>query len=85
MKSWTEETGGPNGYRTYDVQTWNVNHTIPAQDLMLYHMGIDYNMYDREGKKIMTYRNAEHTYGDKYGGVVGIITGLFGGKPSIRS
>ncbi len=82
MKSWTEETGGPDGYRTYDVQNWNVSHTVPAQDLMLYHMGIDYNMYDREGKKIMTYRNAEHTYGDKYGGVIGVITGLFGGKPS---
>lgn len=63
MKSWTEEEDGPNGNRTYDEKTWNVTHTIPAQELMLYHMGIDYNMYDREGKKIMTYRNAEHTYG----------------------
>ena len=23
MKSWTEETGGPNGNRTYDENTWN--------------------------------------------------------------
>ena len=80
MKSWTEEQGGPNGYRTYDVRTWTERHTIPEQQLMLYHMGIEYNMFDREGKKIMTYRNAEHTYGEQYGGVVGVLSGLFGGK-----
>lgn len=80
MKSWTEETGGPDGYRTYNENTWTERHTIPAKDLMLYHLGVDYNMYDREGKKIMTYRNAEHTYGDKYGGIGGAITNLFGGK-----
>ena len=80
MRSWTEETGGPNGNRTYDERKWTERHTIPAEELMLYHMGIEYNMYDRDGKKIMTYRNAEHTYGDEYGGVVGLFTGIFGGK-----
>ena len=80
MKSYTTEEDGPNGNRTYDVRTWNQSFTIPAADLMLYHFGLLYNMYDREGKKIMTYRNAEHTYGEKYGGVVGAISGLFGGK-----
>lgn len=69
MKSWTEEADGPNGNRIYDEKTWNVTHTIPARELILYHMGIDYNMYDREGKKIMTYRNAEHTYGNNTGKV----------------
>lgn len=80
MKSWTEETGGPNGNITYGERTWNVTHTIPAKELMLYHLGIEYNMFDRAGKKIMTYRNAEHTYGEKYGGVIGFFSGLFGGK-----
>lgn len=80
MRSWTEETDGPRGDITYDERTWNETHTIPAKELMLYHMGIEYNMYDRNGKKIMTYRNAEHTYGDEYGGVAGFLTGLFGGK-----
>ena len=80
LKSWTEEEGGPNGDRTYDVRTWSETHTIPEQALMLYHMGIEYNMYDREGKKILTYRNAEHTYGEEYGGIIGIFTGIFGGK-----
>ena len=80
MKSWTEEENGPNGNRTYDERTWRETHTIPEQELMLYHMGIEYNMYDREGKKIMTYRNAEHTYGEQYGGVIGLFSGIFGGK-----
>ena len=82
MRSWTEETGGPNGNRTYDEKKWNVTHTIPAAELMLYHMGLEYNMYNREGKKIMTYRNAEHTYGEKYGGLNSAIGGLFGGRQS---
>ena len=81
MKSWTQEEDGPNGNRKYDEKTWNVSHTIPAKELMLYHFGLKYNMYDdKEGKKIMTYRNSEHTYGEQYGGVVGFINGLFGGK-----
>lgn len=74
MKSWTEEVDGPSGNITYDVKNWNVTHTIPARDLMLYHMGLKYDMYDREGKKIMTYRNAEHTYGNQVGGVGAVIT-----------
>ena len=82
MRSWTEETGGPNGNVTYDERHWTERHTIPAKELMLYHMGIEYNMFDRTGKKIMTYRNAEHTYGEKYGGISGAITGLFGGRPT---
>ena len=82
MKSWTEEEDGPNGNVKYNEQTWHETHTIPAQELMLYHMGIEYNMYDRDGKKIMTYRNAEHTYGEEYGGIIGIFSGIFGGKPT---
>lgn len=80
MKSWTEEVDGPNGNRTYNEQKWTETHTIPAKELILYHMGIKYNVYDRHGKKIMTYRNGEHTYGENYGGIVGLFSGIFGGK-----
>lgn len=76
MRSWTEEEDGPNGNRTYDEKTWNVTHTIPAKELMLYHMGIDYNMYDRTGKKIMSYRNFEHTYGKDSGAVGGAVNSI---------
>ena len=82
MKSWTEETGGPNGNRTYNERKWNVSHTIPEAKLLLYHMGIDYDIFDRVGNKIMVYRNFEHTYGGNYGGISGAISGLFGGKPT---
>ena len=78
MKSWTEEKGGQNGDRTYDQKSWTVSHTIPAQELVLYHMGANYNMYDRTGKKIMTYRNFEHTYGES--GAVVAVANLFTGK-----
>ena len=80
MTSYTKEIDGPKGDRTYDHRTWKETHTIPQYNLMLYHFGLEYNMFDREGKKIMTYRNAEHTYGEMYGGVVGLLGGIFGGK-----
>ena len=67
MTSYTKEIDGPKGDRTYDQRTWKETHTIPQYNLMLYHFGLEYNMFDREGKKIMTYRNAEHTYGEMYG------------------
>ena len=44
--------------------------------------GLEYNMYNREGEKILTYRNAEHTYGEKYGGLNSAVSGLFGGRTS---
>lgn len=80
MKSWSKEVDGPNGDRTYNERTWNENFTIPAENLTLYHFGLEYDMYDKESKKIMTYRNAEHTYGENYGGIIGAINGIFGGK-----
>ena len=80
MKSYTKEIDGPNGDRTYNEKTWKEQHTIPEEQLMLYHFGLRYTMFDREGKKIMTYRNAEHTYGENYGGITGALTGIFGGK-----
>ena len=80
MKSYTREEDGPNGDKTYDERSWTETHTIPEFQLMLYHLGIEYNMFDRNGKKIMTYRNAEHTYGENYGGLFGTLTGIFGGK-----
>ena len=82
MYTYMKEVDGPNGTREYDRKTWNERHTIPAKDLILYHFGMEYQMYDRDAKKVMTYRNLEHTYGENYGGVMGFINGLFGGKPT---
>ena len=80
MYTYMKEVDGPNGTREYNRKTWTERHIVPEKDLMLYHFGLKYNMYDREGKKMMTYRNAEHTYGEQYGGVIGLLNGLFGGK-----
>ena len=80
MKSWTEEVIGSVIKRRYGEKKWTEKHTIPAKDLMLYHMGINYNVYDRNGKKIMTYRNFEHTYEDSYTGITNAVVNFFGGK-----
>ena len=81
LKSWTEETDSPNGDRTYDVRTWTETHTIPVENLMLYHFGVDYNIYDRYGNKVMTYRNAEHTYAEDFGGLSSIFDSSKSLKP----
>ena len=78
MKSWTEEKGGQYGDRILDEKNWTESHTIPEVQLVLYHMNANYNMYNRTGNKIMTYRNFEHTYGES--GAVVAVTNLFTGK-----
>ncbi|MBQ7550370.1 MAG: hypothetical protein IJT04_02440, partial [Bacteroidales bacterium] len=62
MQSYTTETGGPKGNRTYNKRTWTVNHTIPAKQLCLYHMDVEHALYNRKGEKILTYENNEHSY-----------------------
>ena len=62
MQSYTEETNGPNGNRTYNKKTWNERYTIPARQRCLYHMQVEHDIFDRDGKKVMTYKNGDHTY-----------------------
>ncbi|MBR2214448.1 MAG: hypothetical protein IJ849_01660 [Selenomonadaceae bacterium] len=62
MRSYTKETGGPNGDRTYNERKWTVQHTIPAVELCLYHMDIEHTLYNKKGEKILTYENNEHSY-----------------------
>ena len=62
MSSWTEEKGGPNGDRKYDERHWTVSHTIPEKQLYLFHMGVEHTMFNRQGEKILTYENQEHSY-----------------------
>ncbi len=62
MSSWTEESGGPKGDRTYGKKEWTVSHTIPEMQICLYHMGVEHTMYNRKGEKILTYENQDHSY-----------------------
>lgn len=66
LKTWTEEENGPNGNRTYNVNTWYQPVTIPAQELMLYHMAMTHDIFNKHGQKVFRYRNEEHTYGESY-------------------
>ncbi len=62
MRSWTEETNGPNGDQTYDEQTWTESHMVPAKEMCLYHMDVEYDLYNRRGEKVLAYTNGEHVY-----------------------
>ena len=62
MSSWTEVTNSPRGNYTTDKRNWTVQHVIPAKERTLYHMEIEHMLFDRDGKKIMTYRNRFHNH-----------------------
>lgn len=62
MSSWTEEKGGPKGDRKYDEKNWTVVHTIPEMHLNLFHMGVEHTMFNRQGEKVLTYENQDHSY-----------------------
>lgn len=62
LKSWTEETGGPNGDRKYDERSWTEGHTIPAKDMPCRIMDIEYELLGDTGEKIITYENSARRY-----------------------
>lgn len=61
--AYTVDSGGPNGYRTYDESSWTVWHTIPAMTLTRYILGMETTMFDEKGEKIFTYYNHQESYG----------------------
>lgn len=66
MRSYTEVKDGPNGDKKYNQRTWTVKHTVPETTRCLYHMQVEHEIFDRDGKKVLTYKNGNHTY--KYEG-----------------
>ncbi len=63
MQAYTEESGGPGGYRKYDESSWTQSHVIPGQYVYLYLLNLDYTLYDDQGKKIMVCTNRAQDYG----------------------
>lgn len=61
-RSYTVDSGGPNGYKEYDKKSWEVWHTIPAKTLTRFILGMESTMYDEVGKKIFTYYNHQEGY-----------------------
>ncbi|MBO6179587.1 MAG: hypothetical protein J6O04_10460 [Selenomonadaceae bacterium] len=64
MTSYTEETGGPNGNKIYDRQNWTERVLIPQMQRNLHHMGLEFILYDENGKKALTFKNEAHEYDD---------------------
>ena len=64
MRSYTEETGGPHGSRVYDRQNWTERVLIPQMQRNLHHMGLEFILYDENGKKALTFKNEAHEYDD---------------------
>ena len=65
MHSYIQETGGPNGDRTYGESNWTERYTIPAREQNMHHMAINCAMYDDYGKTVMTFANEAHEYNNE--------------------
>ena len=62
LKSWTEETGGPDGDRRYDEQSRTVGHVVPEREMPCRIMDIEYELLSGTGERIVTYENSARQY-----------------------
>lgn len=64
INAWTEETGGPDGYKKWDESSYEQEHLIPEQDIYLHILDLDFYMYDTNGNKIMLFNTRQQSYAD---------------------
>ena len=62
MRSWTEEKNGPDGNRTYDEKKWTVTHVIPEKEIFLHIMELEFEGYDTEANKVLTFIDSRREY-----------------------
>lgn len=62
LSSWTEESGGPDGYKTYDKKTWTEHHVIPEKKVYLYIMELEIEGFDTEANKVLLFTDARRDY-----------------------
>lgn len=62
MRSWTEVKDSPKGDYKTNERSWTESHVIPEKQMQLYHMDIEHTIYDRNGQKVLTYENSQHSY-----------------------
>ncbi len=63
LKSWTEEIGGPEGYKIYDEKKYTVRHVIPEAKIYLHIMQLEFTGYDNSARKILTGVAQNRSYG----------------------
>lgn len=62
LKTWTEETGGPDGYKKYNERSRNVHHVIPETKVYLHIMQVEFAGYDNRAEKILTSLQQDRRY-----------------------
>ena len=65
LSSWTEETGGPEGYKKYDEKKWTVHHVQPARKVYVHVRELSYTGYDTEANKVMMFSDIRFGGGDE--------------------
>lgn len=64
IEAWTEETGGPDGYKKWDESSYEQDYLVPEKDLYLNILDLDFYMYDTNGNKIMLFNTRRQSYED---------------------
>lgn len=59
LSSWTEESGGSDGYKTYDKKTWTEHHVIPEKKVYLYIMELEIKGKDKAGTINIGFKNID--------------------------
>ena len=63
IKSWTEEWGGPDGYKKYNESSYMTNHLVPGCYVYLQILDLDFTLFNNKGEKIMLYNARRQGYG----------------------
>lgn len=62
LQSWTEEIGGPDGYKKYNERNYTVHHVIPETKIYLHIMQVDFTGYNNRAEKILTSLQQDRRY-----------------------
>lgn len=62
LKTWTEETGGPDGYKKYNERNRTVHHVIPETKIYLHIMQLEFAGYNNRAEKILTSLQQDRRY-----------------------
>lgn len=63
LESYTEDSGGPEGYKRYDESRTEVYHTVCGRWVYLNVLNLDFSLYNNEGRKILLSTNSDYGYG----------------------
>lgn len=68
MESYTVDSGGPGGYRTYDKKSWTEKHYMPSKNRQRNILSMETTLYNDTGEKILTAYRHDEDYEDRYKG-----------------